>query len=181
MTQHQVAARTIGLTLILFGAFALTTAREANADTISGRPTVTDGDTLRFQSGIRIRLFGIDTPEKPQRCEYNGSCYSCGTDATAFVRNLIKDREVSCTLTGDKTYERYVAICSVGNADIAEATIAAGWGFPYREFLKKHRKEAVYLAAEKQAIAKRLGVHRGSFISPDNWRRHKMRLECERK
>ncbi len=47
----------------------------AFADTISGNPRVTDGDTFRYESGIKIRLFGVDTPEKNQRCERKDECY----------------------------------------------------------------------------------------------------------
>ncbi len=152
----------------------------ATADTISGTPTVTDGDTYRFKSGIRIRLFGIDTPEKNQKCEVNGACYPCGQEATMFVQKFIGKSELVCELTGDKTYDRYVATCAVGGQDLGEAIIASGWGFPYREFLTKSPLEALYIAAQKRAQSKAVGVHRGRFIPPADWRNHKMRLECER-
>jgi micrococcal nuclease len=153
----------------------------AQADIISGTPTVIDGDTYRYKSGIKIRLFGVDTPEKNQRCEMNGACYPCGQEAQKFVQSFIGRSELACELTGDKTYDRYVATCSVGGKDLGETLIAAGWGFPYRGFLKKHRLEAPYLAAEKSAQKKKLGLNRGRFIAPADWRNHKARLECERK
>jgi endonuclease YncB( thermonuclease family) len=152
----------------------------AYADILSGHPTVTDGDTYRFESGIRIRLFGVDAPEKNQKCETNGAWYPCGQEAQKFVQGFIGKNELVCELTGDKTYDRFVAICSVGGKDLGEAIIAAGYGFPYREFLKKHRLEAPYIAAEKVAQSKKLGLNRGRFILPADWRSHKMRLECER-
>lgn len=161
-------------------AFLLLASATASADTITGSPTVTDGDTLRFKSGIRIRLFGVDTPEKNQQCEAEGACYPCGQDATKFVQGFIAKSELVCELTGDKTYERYVATCSVAGRDIGEALIANGWGFPYREYLTKSPLEATYIAAEKTARSKQAGMHRGRFISPAEWRNHKMRLECER-
>lgn len=152
----------------------------AAADTITGRPTITDGDTFRFMSGIRIRLFGVDTPEKNQKCEFKGACYPCGLEATEFVRDFIGDGELSCELTGDKTYDRFVASCSVDGRDLGQALIAAGWGFPYRQFLKNSPLEAVYSAAEMQAKASGAGVYRGRFVAPADWRNRKMRLECER-
>jgi endonuclease YncB( thermonuclease family) len=151
-----------------------------SADTISGKPTITDGDTFRFKSGIRIRLFGVDTPEKSQKCEAKGACYPCGQEATKFVQNFIGKSELVCELTGDKTFDRYVASCSVGGKDLGEALIANGWGFPYLEFLEKSRLEAPYTAAARQAQSRAAGMHRGRFIPPADWRNHKMRLECER-
>lgn len=152
----------------------------AYADAISGRPTVTDGDTLRFIGGIKVRLFGIDTPEKTQRCEANGACYQCGKEAADYVRSIIGDQQVTCEFTGDKSYDRYVAICSVGKRDLGEAVIAAGWALPYEQFLRGHRLERSYTSALKTAQSKALGMNRGRFIPPEDWRRHKMRLECER-
>lgn len=152
----------------------------AFADTLTGRPAVTDGDTFRFQSGLKVRLFGVDTPEKTQKCEMKNACYPCGRDAAKFVRELIGKNELVCELTGEKTYDRYVATCAVGKKDLGEAIIAAGWGFPYRRFLKGHPLEASYVAAEKGAQAKKVGLNRGRFIAPADWRNRKMRLECER-
>ncbi|MGH3849146.1 MAG: thermonuclease family protein, partial [Pseudonocardiaceae bacterium] len=42
--------------------------------------SITDGDTLRIQDGTRIRLIGIDTPER-------GDCYF--TEATARMAALV--------------------------------------------------------------------------------------------
>jgi hypothetical protein len=48
------------------------------ADLITGRPTITDGDTIRI-GNLRIRLEGIDAPESGQRCEDGqGRSYPCG-------------------------------------------------------------------------------------------------------
>jgi micrococcal nuclease len=152
----------------------------AAADTISGKPIITDGDTFRYKGGIKIRLFGVDTPEKNQKCEAKGACYPCGQEATKFVQSFIGKSDLVCDLTGDKTYDRYVASCSVGGKDLGEALIAAGLGFPYREFLKKSPLEAPYIAAEIRAQSRAVGMHRGRFIPPADWRNHKMRLECER-
>ncbi len=168
------------LRFVSFVVFVVFIVAPAAADTLIGRPTVTDGDTFRFQSGIRVRLFGVDTPEKNQKCERADACYPCGRDAAAFVREFIGSNDLVCELTGEKTYDRYVAICSVGKKDLGEAIIASGWGFPYRQFLKGHRLRVAYEAAERQAQSRKLGLNRGTFIAPSDWRNHKMRLECER-
>jgi endonuclease YncB( thermonuclease family) len=50
-------------------AAALFSASPAAADTLTGHPGITDGDTLRLGS-TRIRLYGIDSPERHQSCNY---------------------------------------------------------------------------------------------------------------
>ncbi len=162
-------------------AFVFLLSTPAVADTLTGHPVVTDGDTFRFKGGLKIRLFGVDTPEKNQKCEWKNACYPCGRDAADFVRALVGKNEMTCALTGDKTYDRFVAVCSVGKKDVGEAIIAAGWGLPYRRFLKGHPLEASYVAAEKGAQSQKRGLNRGRFIPPADWRGRKMRLECERR
>jgi endonuclease YncB( thermonuclease family) len=51
------------------------------AGEISGFPSITDGDTIKI-SHKRIRLYGIDAPEKKQICIKNFTEYSCGQEAT---------------------------------------------------------------------------------------------------
>jgi endonuclease YncB( thermonuclease family) len=165
---------------VFVGSFLVLLSTPTFADTLSGHPTVTDGDTFRFKGGLKVRLFGVDTPEKNQKCEMKNACVPCGQEAANFVRTFIGDNELVCELTGDKTYDRYVAICAVGKKDLGEAIIAAGYGFPYRQFLKGHKLEGPYTAAEKLAQSKRRGLNQGRFIPPADWRTHKMRLECER-
>jgi endonuclease YncB( thermonuclease family) len=48
----------------------------ASAD-ISGTALIVDGDTIAI-SGIKVRLSGIDTPEKNQTCRKAGVTWECG-------------------------------------------------------------------------------------------------------
>ena len=58
--------------VILFNFNIKTTAGE-----ISGFPVITDGDTIKILNN-RIRLHGIDAPEKKQKCTKNAKKYNCG-------------------------------------------------------------------------------------------------------
>ena len=56
----------------------------ASAD-ISGTALVIDGDTIAI-SGMKVRLSGIDTPERKQTCRKAGVTWKCGYEATETLR-----------------------------------------------------------------------------------------------
>ena len=71
-------------------------AAPAAAETLSGHPSVVDGDTLQFErSGVR--LFGIDAPELSQTCTRAGERWSCGTASADRIRALVGNSVVNCT------------------------------------------------------------------------------------
>jgi endonuclease YncB( thermonuclease family) len=50
-----------------------------------GTARVIDGDTIAI-AGVRIRLWGIDAPERDQTCRgQNGYIYECGRDSAAVL------------------------------------------------------------------------------------------------
>src|SRR6185295_10383678 len=58
----------------------------AHAETIAGRATVIDGDTLEIHSE-RIRILDIDAPESRQTCRaLSGSEWKCGQWVARAVR-----------------------------------------------------------------------------------------------
>lgn len=166
--------------IVLAAFFYMLNAAYGAPTSVSGKPVITDGDTYKFENGVIVRLFGVDTPEKYQKCERKGSCYPCGLEATDKIRDFVGGGEMSCQFTGDRTYGRYVGICAVNGSDVGEMLINTGWGIPYRRYLEGHSLENVYLQAEEFAKRERLGMHEGRFVPPQSWRSQKMRLQCER-
>ena len=72
---------------------------------------VTDGDTIRI-GDARIRLWGIDAPERRQTCQgKNGGVYECGRDLAAVLNELTRGRRVECTEKDRDRYGRSVAVC----------------------------------------------------------------------
>ena len=65
------------------------------AGEISGIASVTDGDTIKILKKS-IRLYGIDTPEKKQKCIKNLQEYNCGKVATNALIQKIDGRQVTC-------------------------------------------------------------------------------------
>ncbi len=88
----------------------------ANAQEVRGRAKVIDGDTL-WLGGVKIRLNGIDAPERGQ-ARYRA--------ATKTLQRLVAGRTVVCKLNGDTSYDRYIGTCFVEETDLAAAVIASG-------------------------------------------------------
>ena len=90
----------------------------AVAGEISGVPKITDGDTVRILNK-RIRLHGIDTPEKNQICIKNSQEYRCGQEATNALIKKISEKIVVCKVQ-DKLdrYKRYIGVCFLEDIDL---------------------------------------------------------------
>ena len=56
---------------------------------VFGEVQVTDGDTIILQ-GQKIRLDGIDAPEKNQLCQQNKEPWFCGREATKALKTYWK-------------------------------------------------------------------------------------------
>lgn len=88
-------------------------------DTLTGQVThVRDGDTI-VVSGQPIRLQGLHAPELAD---------PGGPEAARFMRTLVGGRIVTCTLTGERSYDRMIGVCSIDHHDIAAALVRAGLG-----------------------------------------------------
>jgi len=90
--------------LLIFLSF--TTLSVCNEKVISGKAKVLDGDTIKINK-IKIRLFGIDAPEKNQICKkryisfliFNfQKDYKCGEKSTLALLKKLKDRQVKCII-----------------------------------------------------------------------------------
>lgn len=65
------------------------------ADTVSGRVSVVDGDTIDF-AGKRIRLWGVDAPEARQTCTRGAETWHCGQQAALALSDWIGQRTTVC-------------------------------------------------------------------------------------
>ena len=130
----------------------------------AGAVQVTDGDTLRI-GGSRIRLHGIDAPERAQSCDgADGQRYRCGEDAKAALTRLIGGHRPACVERDRDRYGRSVAICSVAGRDLNRAMVAEGWALAYTRYSRDYEGDE---AAARRA---RRGLWRGRFERPDQYR-----------
>ena len=149
----------VGLSVLLaWGAPAL-------ADII-GKPRVIDGDTIEI-AGQRIRLHGIDAPERGQTCKWPDKTIPCGDIAAYALTGTVADQTVRCETRGKGRYGRWIAVCFAGDVDIGENVVYTGWALAYRKYSMD------YVAAEDIARVAGRGLWRGTFIAPWEWRRGK--------
>lgn len=128
-----------------------------------GAVRVVDGDTLNIGKA-RIRLYGIDAPERAQRCTKQGRSYLCGREATLALRRMVGNARPICTERDRDSYGRSVAICTVAGRDLGQAMVVAGWAVAYSRYARD------YEGAEARARAARAGMWEGSFERPDRYR-----------
>lgn len=129
-----------------------------------GRVQVMDGDTLRV-AGETVRLFGIDAPERDQRCkDERGHDWPCGQVATTRLRQIIGGTPVTCQPRERDRFGRLVATCRAGGADIGARMVEAGMAVAYRRY------SGAYVAHEARAKSARRGLHVGHYTAPEAFR-----------
>jgi len=121
----------IALSLVV-AAFILIQASVLYAETrITGKViSISDGDTitvLQNRQQFKIRLYGIDTPEKEQ---------DFGSKAKAFTSDLLYNKEVTVIQKDVDRYGRVVGMVYIGNTNINEAIVKAGFAWVYEAYCK---------------------------------------------
>ncbi len=137
----------------------------APGEPVTGTARVIDGDSLEI-AGVRVRLHGIDAPERDQDCrDANGKTYSCGRAAMRALIAAVAGRSVTCTPIQVDQYNRDVATCAVDGADLGELMVRGGHALDYA----RHSRGR-YVVAEREARAARRGLWAGTFETPAAWR-----------
>ena len=151
------------LSVVLVSALPVLLSFPAHGSVI-GDARVLDGDTIDV-SGERIRLHGIDAPEKRQTCTVAGVGYDCGKSAARALSVLINGRDVTCKGNKRDRYGRLIAVCYVGDKNVNAEMVREGWALAYRRYSRD------YMRQESEARAAGSGMWRGEFIEPWIWRR----------
>ena len=130
----------------------------------AGRVRVIDGDTIEIQ-GTRVRLAGIDAPERQQWCSIAQQKYPCGQEASAALREKVDGRFVRCVVHGIDFYRREVATCLSGSENLNAWLVRNGYAVADRRFTREYDED------EAAARRERRGLWRGEFDLPRDWRR----------
>lgn len=117
-------------------------------ETVRGPAKIVDGDTLDV-AGTRVRLNGIDAPERGSLCAgidvYQRSAES--------LRNLVSGQTVTCTPVDTDRYGRTVATCAVGAVDLGAAQTKAGWARDWPLY-----SDGRHAKLEREARSRRAGI-----------------------
>lgn len=150
-----MAAVLLGLTAAV--ATAQDTANQARSagSHVSGLARVVDGDTLDI-SGVRVRLQGIDAPERSQRCNRSrvSLTWRCGRSATRALKQLIDNQPVRCVSHGTDAYDRVIGTCFVAGEDVNAAMVRLGHAWAFTKY------STTYVAEEKIARKNKRGIWR---------------------
>jgi len=137
----------------------------SSAQSIVGRASVIDGDTLEIR-GTRIRLHAADAPESAQSCQGpDGKAYRCGQQAALAMSDKIGASTVTCHQRDIDRYQRIVAQCSANGVDLNAWLVQQGYALAYRKY------GTDYVAQEDEARKSKRGLWAGSFTPPWDWRR----------
>jgi endonuclease YncB( thermonuclease family) len=143
---------------------AVVLALPAQADTVRGTVSVTDGDTIRLGE-TRVRLHGIDALEIDQTCtRRDGAVWPCGRWARDALAARFGGRTAICEAADDTSYGRMVARCRVGGTDMGAWLVRQGVALAARRY------SLDYVDAEKEALFAQRGIWAADFIPPAAFR-----------
>lgn len=128
---------------------------------ISGQVVkISDGDTITIltqeKQQVKVRLYGIDAPEKKQ---------PYGQKSKQFLSNLIAGRSVEIQEKGKDRYKRVLGIVYLDGQDINAQMVANGYAWAYVKYSK------IYAGQELKARNQNLGLWRDKPIPPWEWRK----------
>jgi len=108
-----------------------------------------DGDTF-VANGEKIRLWGIDAPEKGEPESFAASLY---------LEVLLEQGKLTCNQIHMDKYGRHVMQCYSGEEDIASSLVKSGMAKDYKFYSKGY-----YEHDENQAKNNKLGIWSGNRI-----------------
>ena len=129
---------------------------------------VTDGDTIRVLSPdnreVRVRLYGIDAPERRQ---------PYGTASRDYAASLCHRREVTVRPVDTDRYGRTVGLVEVGDVEVNREMVAAGLAWLYPQYCRiPDCVEWRELEAEARDARRGLWAQDGP-VPPWEWRRER--------
>ena len=147
--------------------------RSENINKITGFAKVIDGDTIKINSK-KIRLYGIDAPEKKQKCKKTyltisfmsfTKDYMCGEVSTQKLIKKINKQKLNCNILDVDRYKRLIGECFKRNINLNSWMVSNGYAVAYRKYSKK------YVSDEINAKNNKLGIWQGKFEMPWDYRR----------
>jgi endonuclease YncB( thermonuclease family) len=138
---------------------------------------VIDGDTLEID-GRLVQLYGIDAPELGQMCDRGDDLWECGREAALYLHKLVSfgGPPVQCSPWGDEPgaaagsaeavadSEVVVGVCQIGPKALGLTMVHNGYAVALPDSFPEYHE------AEEQARQATLGLWKGDFVPPWEWR-----------
>jgi endonuclease YncB( thermonuclease family) len=147
-------------------------------DQIAGPGNVADGSSLDIKSN-RMRIWGIDTPERGAWCYRADRRWKPMDDATSALRRCLHGKTVTCRVHKiERTWfrQRHTSECwTEDGQDLGECMIRAGWATDYSCFSGGYYKDL-----ETEARNKGIGLWQCDNGPPTKrWGRSGPGVYCE--
>jgi endonuclease YncB( thermonuclease family) len=137
----------------------------AQAEEFTGKVVgISDGDTLsvlRDGKDVKVRLYGVDTPEKAQ---------AFGTQARKFTGDLVFQQVVAVQIRATDRYGRFVGeVLLPDGRSLNQVLVQAGMAWWYQRYAPN---EPILAQLEAEARAARRGLWADAHpVPPWKWRR----------
>ena len=130
--------RKVLLFFIICGIFFILTyhdVKSSEISSVSGYAKIIDGDTIKINSK-KIRLHGIDAPEKKQTCKKPyliigifsfTKSYSCGQVSTDKLIKKINNQIIKCKIKNVDRYNRLIGECYKRNENLNAWLVSNGY------------------------------------------------------
>lgn len=145
------------------------TATPARSELLTGKVVnVADGDTITIldtnKTQHKIRLYGIDSPEKAQ---------DFGNAAKKYTSSLTAGKTAEVISYDTDRYGRTVGVVMVNGVNVNQSLINAGYAWQYRAYCKESFCDG-WLGLEQEARNSKLGLWVDpNPVAPWEWRKDK--------
>ena len=147
--------------------------KSSEITSVTGYAKVTDGDTIKIDT-FKIRLDGIDAPEKKQKCKRPYFTifmftffedYSCGQKSTEALIKKINNQKITCKISGIDYFKRLIGECYKRKINLNAWLVSNGHAVAFRKYSKKYVPEEILAKQEKK------GMWQGKFEMPWDYRK----------
>ena len=144
---------------LLFACFAATSIAFGGTNDVRLMPD----NSLKIE-GNKIALFGVSVPTATVKCLVNENKWPCGAAATLRLNELVQQSALKCESILELE-NISLARCSHDASDVARQLVKEGWALAVSP-------ESEYSEAETHAKSLQLGIWRGGFLPPQEWRQY---------
>lgn len=143
----------------------------AIAEEIKGKVVaITDGDTAvvldRYNEQHKIRLHGIDAPEKKQ---------AYGRESSQHLGGLIHEKTVKVIVKTIDRYGRKIGVIKLGRKDINAAMVEDGYAWAYLEYSKQYAPQQIAAMLAGRGL---WALQPDQKLPPWQWRKCRRERNC---